>query len=376
MLRLLVVSVSGVPISSLLPMPVPNWFTCVIFRARFQMNQSKSSFVVMASSIRWILRPTLIFPMCSTVLVWPRTCRLQSASPVMMFVCGIKASLTSSRCAARLVIAFKTVLLVVSDVVAVSLGIWLASVPPFNRLLLPLPLIPFLLFLHATDSVSVSGADPSMSADEKENWISLTFPPMSLVPVQRVLSLVPTSVLVPLPGGLLLRLHLLRLLAWLSSLLLSPPSISRTTSLMSCRVNLILLLPRGLRSCCCKVRFCICKVFCYKVRCFLLPSSLFLLLKSPFLLLQSLLAACLPTGGFPVVLVLVMLYSNVLILKSSGTLVLSPAPLKKWIRSPLSIRSFREICSSSGSEEESIFYAVWVYCFWKCCWPPAFWSAC
>ena len=121
--------------------------------------------------------------MCSTVLVWPRTCRLQSASPVMMFVCGIKASLTSSRCAARLVIAFKTVLLVVSDVVAVSLGIWLASVPPFNRLLLPLPLIPFLLFLHATDSVSVSSADPSMSADEKENRISLTFPPMSLVPV-------------------------------------------------------------------------------------------------------------------------------------------------------------------------------------------------
>ena len=131
----------------------------------------------------------------------------------MVFVCGIKVSFTSSRCAARLVIAFKTVLLVVSDIVAVSLGIWLAIVPPFNRLLLPLPLIPFLLFLHATDSVSVSGADPSMSADEKENWISLTFPPMSLVPVQRVLSLVPTSVLVPLPGGLLLRLHLLRLLA-------------------------------------------------------------------------------------------------------------------------------------------------------------------
>ena len=109
--------------------------------------------------------------------------RLQAASPAMVFVCGIKASFTSSRCAARLVIAFKTVLLVVSDIVAVSLGIWLASVPPFNRLLLPLPLIPFLLFLHATDSVSVSGADPSMSADEKENRISLTFPPMSLVPV-------------------------------------------------------------------------------------------------------------------------------------------------------------------------------------------------
>ena len=183
MLRLLVVSVSAVPISSLLPMPVPNWFTCVIFRARSQMKQSKSSFVVMASSIRWILRPTLIFPMFSKVVVWPRTCRLQSASPVMMFVCGIKASLTSSRCAAPLVIAFKTVLLVVSDVVAVSLGIWLASVPPFNRLLLPLPLIPFLLFLHATDSVSVSGADPSMSADEEENRIFFIFPPMSLVPV-------------------------------------------------------------------------------------------------------------------------------------------------------------------------------------------------
>ena len=83
-----------------------------------------------------------------------------------MMVCGIKASLTSSRCAVCLVIALKTVLLMVSDVVAVSLGMWLAIVPPVNRLLLPLLLIPFLLFLHATDFVSASGADPSMSADE------------------------------------------------------------------------------------------------------------------------------------------------------------------------------------------------------------------
>ena len=281
MLRLLVVSVSEVPISSLLPMPVPNWFTCVIFRARFQMNQSKSSFVVMASSIRWILRPTLIFPMCSTVLVWPRTCRLQSASPVMMFVCGIKASLTSSRCAAGLVIVFKTILLVVSDVVAVSLGIWLASVPPFNRLLLPLPLIPFLLFLHATDSVSVSGADPSMSADEEENQISFIFPPMSLFPVLvTVLSLVPTFVLVSSSRRRAASASAaLRLLVWLSSLLLSPPSISRTKSLMSCRVTLILLLPRvpaaakpdfasaksfvtkSVVSCFWKARSCYCKVF-------------------------------------------------------------------------------------------------------------------
>lgn len=67
-------------------------------------------------------------------------------------------------------------------------------------------------------------------------------------------------------------------------------------------------------------------------------------------------SGCLSTyWEFPAVLVLVMLYSNVLTLKSSGTLVLSPVPLKKWIRSPLSIRSFREICSSSGSEEESVF---------------------
>ena len=184
--------------------------------------------------------------MCSTVLVWPRTCRLQSASPVMMFVCGIKASLTSSRCAARLVIVFKTILLVVSDVVAVSLGIWLAGVPPFNRLLLPPPLIPFLLFLHATDSVSVSGADPSMSADEEENQISLIFPPMSLVPVLvTVLSLVPTSVLVSSSRRRDASASAaLRLLVWFSSLLLSPPSISRTKSLMSCRVFLILLLPR------------------------------------------------------------------------------------------------------------------------------------
>ena len=297
--------------------------------------------------------------MCSTVLVWPRTCRLQSASPVMMFVCGIKASLTSSRCAAGLVIVFKTILLVVSDVVAVSLGIWLASVPPFNRLLLPLPLIPFLLFLHATDSVSVSGADPSMSADEEENRISLTFPPMSLVPVLVTTSAQSCS-------------HFCLGFQFQEACCFGfgcPPS-SRV-ALESSAESPVDLQDKELdelqshsdshspsRSCCCKARFCICKVFCYKVCCFLLPSSLFLLLKSPFLLLQSLLTACLPTGGFPAVLVLVMLYSNVLILKSSGTLVLSPAPLKKWIRSALSIRSFREICSSSGSEEESIFYAV------------------
>ena len=85
----------------------------------------------------------------------------------MVFVCGIKAGLTSSRSAVCLVIALKTVLLMVSDVVAVSLGMWLAIVPPVNRLLLPLLLIPFLLFLHATDFVSASGADPSMSADEQ-----------------------------------------------------------------------------------------------------------------------------------------------------------------------------------------------------------------
>ena len=264
--------------------------------------------------------------MCSTVLVWPRTCRLQSASPVMMFVCGIKASLTSSRCAARLVIAFKTVLLVVSDIVAVSLGIWLASVPPFNRLLLPLPLIPFLLFLHATDSVSVSGADPSMSADEEENQISLTFPPMSLVPVLVTTSAQSCS-------------HFCLGFQFQEACCFGfgcPPS-SRVALESSAESPVDLQdkeldelqshsnSPSPSRSCCCKARFCICKVFCYKVRCFLL-------LKSPFLLLQSLLTACLPTGGFPAVLVLVMLCSNVLILKSSGTLVLSPAPLKKWIR--------------------------------------------
>ena len=288
MLRLLVVSVSGVPISSLLPMPAPNWFTCVIFRARSQMKQSKSSFVVMASSIRWILRPTLIFPMFSKVVVWPRTCRLQSASPVMMFVFGIKANLKSSPCAAPLVIAFKTVLSVVSDVVAVSLGIWLASVPPFNRLLLPLLLIPFLLFLHATDSVFVSGADPSMSADEEENRIFFylsAYESGSCSGDNECSVLFPLLSWFPVPGSVLLRLHLLRLLVWLSSLLLSPPSISRTKSL-SCRVNLILLLPRVpaaatsdfasakssvtksvvscfLQVCSCfwKARFCYCKVF-------------------------------------------------------------------------------------------------------------------
>ena len=41
-----------------------------------------------------------------------------------------------------------------------------------------------------------------------------------------MLSLVPTSVLVStVPGSVLLRLHLLRLLVWLSSLVLSSPSI-------------------------------------------------------------------------------------------------------------------------------------------------------
>ena len=372
MLRLLVVSVSGVPISSLLPMPVPNWFTCVIFRARSQMKQSKSSFVVMASSIRWILRPILIFPMFSTVLVWPRTCRLQSASPVMMFVCGIKVNLTSSRCAARLVIAFKTVLLVVSDVVAVSLGIWLASVPPFNRLLLPLPLIPFLLFLDAMILFLFPAPILQCLPMKKRTGFLWSFRlwVWFLFWWQRVLSLVPTSVLVSSSRRR-------------AASALPPPS-SRVTlesfaeSPFDLQDNELDELqsqsdsPSPSRSCCWKVRFCICKVFCYKIRCFLLPSSLFLLLKSPFLLLQSLLAAYLRTGGFPAVLVLVMLYSNVLILKSSGTLVLSPAPLKKWIRSRFSIRSFREICSSSGSEEESIFYAVWVYCFWKFYWPPAF----
>ena len=133
-----------------------------------------------------------------------------------MFVCGIKASLTSSRCAARLVIEFKTVLLMVSGVVAVSLGIWLASVPPANRLLLPLLLIPFLLFLHATDSVSVSGADPSMSADEEENgpdFFELSFSESGSCSGENECSvLFPLLSWFPVPGSVLLRLPLLRLL--------------------------------------------------------------------------------------------------------------------------------------------------------------------
>ena len=177
--------------------------------------------------------------------------------------------------AARLVIAFMTVLLMVSDILAVSLGMRLASVPPANRLLLPLPLIPFLLFLHATVSVSVSGADPSMSADEEKNdpdFFDLSASESGYCSGDNEYSvLFPLLSWFPVAGSVLLRLHLLRLLVWLSSLLLGPPSIPKTTSLMSCRVNLILLLPLGLRSCCCKVRFCICKVFCYKVRYFLLP---------------------------------------------------------------------------------------------------------
>ena len=94
--------------------------------------------------------------------VWPRTCHLQFASPFII------------RCAARLVIAFKTVLLMVSDVTAVSLGIWLASVPPFNHLLLPLLVIlslfpvPILQFLPMK---------------KRTSRISLTFLPLSLVPV-------------------------------------------------------------------------------------------------------------------------------------------------------------------------------------------------
>ena len=171
-----------------------------------------------------------------------------------------------------------------SDVVAVSLGIWLASVPPFNRLLLPPPLIPFLLFLHATDSVSVSGADPSMSADEEENQISLTFPPMSLVPVLVTTSAQSCS-------------HFCLGFQFQEACCFGfgcPPS-SRVALESSAESPVDLQdkeldelqshsdSPSPSRSCRCKARFCICKVFCYKVRFFLLPSSLFLLLKSPFL---------------------------------------------------------------------------------------------
>ena len=136
--------------------------------------------------------------------VWPRTCHLQFASPFII------------RCAARLVIAFKTVLLMVSDVVAVSLGTWLASVPPFNHLLLPLPLIPFLLFLHASDSVSFSGADPSMSANEEENepdFFDLSASESGSCSGDNECSvLFPLLCWFPVPGSVLLRLHLLRLL--------------------------------------------------------------------------------------------------------------------------------------------------------------------
>lgn len=70
----------------------------------------------------------------------------------MMFASGIKASLTSARCVARLVI-------------------WLASVLLVNRLL-PLLSIPFrlylILFLRSTH-VLVSSADPSMSTEDEES---------------------------------------------------------------------------------------------------------------------------------------------------------------------------------------------------------------
>ena len=118
--------------------------------------------------------------------------------------------------AARLVIAFMTVLLMVSDILAVSLGMRLASVPPANRLLLPLPLIPFLLFLHATVSVSVSGADPSMSADEEKNdpdFFDLSASESGYCSGDNEYSvLFPLLSWFPVAGSVLLRLHLLRLL--------------------------------------------------------------------------------------------------------------------------------------------------------------------
>ena len=92
----------------------------------------------------------------------------------MMFASGIKASLTSARCVARLVIVLRTVPLMVCAVAAVNLqlGIWLASVLLVNRLFLPLLPIPFrlylILFLRSTH-VLVSSADPSMSTEDEKS---------------------------------------------------------------------------------------------------------------------------------------------------------------------------------------------------------------
>ena len=89
----------------------------------------------------------------------------------MMFASGIKASLTSARCVALLVIVLRTVHLMMCAVAAVNLDIWLASVLLVNRLFLPLLPIPFrlylILFLRSTH-VLVSSADPSMSTEDEE----------------------------------------------------------------------------------------------------------------------------------------------------------------------------------------------------------------
>ena len=131
----------------------------------------------MSLSIRWLPRFTLVSQMFLTVrerlkVLWPRIYRQRFALLVMMFASGIKASLTSARCVARLVIVLRTVPLMVCAVAAVNLHIWLPSMLLVNRMFLPLLPIPFrlylILFLRSTH-VLVSSADPSMSTEDEES---------------------------------------------------------------------------------------------------------------------------------------------------------------------------------------------------------------
>ena len=102
----------------------------------------------MSLSIRWLPRFTLVSQMFITVrerlkVLWPRIYRQRFALLVMMFASGIKASLTSARCVARLVIVLRTVPLMmcrkcvarqppVSAPTANSVPSVPDSLPPFN----------------------------------------------------------------------------------------------------------------------------------------------------------------------------------------------------------------------------------------------------
>ena len=128
--------------------------------------------VVMALSSRWIPRFNLVCQMFLTVRVrlkvlWSGIYHQRFALLVMVLTSGIKASLTSARCVARLVIVFRTVPSVECAVATVDLGKCLASVffcqPPVSA---PasnsVPSVPDSVPPRFNTTVPVSGRDPSV----------------------------------------------------------------------------------------------------------------------------------------------------------------------------------------------------------------------